>query len=117
MARATHEKLTRSVGSGEKTERVANASEPIVAIPGVVVAVDEHEPLVVPAVEDSQYCTKYHPCHHPLKAEPISRLYFIRYRNTPMLRTKYFYFLKSVYTTLSQTVIRDILGYIRNWIR
>ena len=96
---------------------LADAGEPVVAIPPAVVAVDVHVPLVVPAVEGGQYCTKHHPCHHPLKAEPISGLYFIRYRNTPMLRTKYFYFLESVYTTLSQTVIGDILGYIRNWIR
>jgi hypothetical protein len=94
LARATHKKLTRSIGSGEKTERVADASEPVVAIPPVVVAVNIHVPLVVPAVEDDQYCTKHHPYHHPLKAKPISRLYFIRYRNTPMLRTKYLYFFE-----------------------
>jgi len=60
-------------------KRVSDTGEPVVAIPAVVVAVDIHVPLVVPAVEGEQYCTKHHPCHHPLKAEPISGLYFIRH--------------------------------------
>lgn len=41
-------------------KKVSNASETVVPIPPVVVAVDIHVALVIPAVEDRvAFCTKY----------------------------------------------------------
>lgn len=51
----------------ERNERFANASEPIVPIPTIAVAVDVHVPIAIVAVEDGVgICEKCLPCHHPL---------------------------------------------------
>lgn len=48
-------------------KRFADARETIVPIPPVVVAVDVHVALVVPAIEDRiVFCARYLPCHYPL---------------------------------------------------
>jgi hypothetical protein len=49
-------------------KKVANAAEPPVVIPIVIVAVNIHVTLVVvPLVEGGYYYTKRLPCHHPSK--------------------------------------------------
>ena len=57
-----------------KIKRVADAAEPPVVIPIVVVPVDIHVALVVPTVEGGQFCIKRHLCHCPsnsLETVPI----------------------------------------------
>ena len=71
-------------------KRVADAREPPVVIPLVVVAVDVHVALVVPPVEGGRIVRGVlHTTAHRI----LSGLYRIRHLNALTPRTKYLYFL------------------------
>ncbi|KKR41614.1 MAG: hypothetical protein UT78_C0023G0005 [Candidatus Nomurabacteria bacterium GW2011_GWF2_40_12] len=80
-------------------KRVADASEPPVVIPVVVVAVDVHVALVVPVIERGIVCTGYHLFHcrprHNLMLEVV--LNFISHGNALVFCTKYIHFFMKCY--------------------
>ena len=80
-------------------KRVADASEPPVVIPVVVVAVDVHVALVIPAVERGIVCIEYHLFHCRLEHKLISKvvLYFISHNNALIFYTKYIHFFMKCY--------------------
>ena len=84
---------------GREMKRVADASEPPVVIPVVVVAVDVHVALVIPAVERGIVCIEYHLFHCQLEHKLISKvvLYFISHNNALIFYTKYIHFFMKCY--------------------
>ena len=85
----------------ERNERVAKASEPPVVIPVVVVTVDVHVTLLVPAVERGELY-RVPPMPPPLEnLVIILKLNRIRHRNALALCTKYLhFFVKCLHTPL-----------------
>jgi hypothetical protein len=90
MAWTIKEKLLRS---GGEMKKVAGACKPPVVIPFIVVLVDIHVPLIIPAIERSYFVQDTFCSTIYRRLVSISRLNFIRHLNAVISHTKYLHFL------------------------
>src|SRR3989344_2897284 len=82
---------------GREMKRVSATSERPVVIPPIVVAVDVHVALVVPAVEGRDVWDAIRTTARR-NLSLIFGLYLIRHRNARAPHTKYLHFLKCLHT-------------------